>query len=162
MTKPKQKLLRIHSTVPHCHFILVILASYILSVSSIMASNSTRLVPRLSTSIFVRQTPRLLRPLAPLSRRSFATPSTLPKEQPRIRLGSTAPNFTAKTTQGDIDFHQWIGDKWAILFSHPADFTPVCTTELGAFARMKDEFDKRGVKLIGLVRNFRCLRCGGN
>ncbi|MCJ1359897.1 MAG: hypothetical protein MMC33_009900, partial [Icmadophila ericetorum] len=118
-----------------------------------MASTSTRLVPRLSTSLFARQTPHLSRALAPLFRRTFATPSALPKEQPRIRLGSIAPNFKAQTTQGEIDFHRWIGDKWAILFSHPADFTPVCTTELGAFARMKQEFDKRGVKLIGLSAN---------
>jgi alkyl hydroperoxide reductase subunit AhpC len=55
------------------------------------------------------------------------------------------------TTKGEIDFHQFIGDSWTILFSHPADFTPVCTTELGAFAKMKDEFEKRGVKMIGLV-----------
>ncbi|KAF2864264.1 hypothetical protein K470DRAFT_273637 [Piedraia hortae CBS 480.64] len=74
-------------------------------------------------------------------------------EQPRLRLGSVAPNFKAKTTHGDVDFHNWIGDKWAILFSHPADFTPVCTTELGAFARMKDEFDRRGVKMMGLSAN---------
>ncbi|KAF2402653.1 mitochondrial peroxiredoxin PRX1 [Trichodelitschia bisporula] len=71
-------------------------------------------------------------------------------EQPRLRLGTVAPNFTAKTTQGDIDFHKFIGDSWAVLFSHPADYTPVCTTELGAFAKLKGEFEKRGVKMIGL------------
>jgi thioredoxin-dependent peroxiredoxin len=67
-----------------------------------------------------------------------------------LRIGDTAPNFTAQTTEGQIDFHQWIGDKWAVLFSHPKDFTPVCTTELGTMARMKAEFDKRNVKIIGL------------
>jgi len=87
---------------------------------------------------------------APLLRRSYATPAA---EQPRIRLGSVAPNFQAKTTQGDIDFHNFIEGSWAILFSHPADFTPVCTTELGAFAKMKDEFEKRNVKMIGLSAN---------
>ena len=67
-----------------------------------------------------------------------------------LRIGDTAPNFQADTTQGKIDFHQWVGDGWAVLFSHPKDFTPVCTTELGAMARMKSEFDKRNTKIIGL------------
>ena len=67
-----------------------------------------------------------------------------------IRLGDEAPNFTAETTEGTIDFHQWKNGKWAIFFSHPADFTPVCTTELGRTASLKSEFDKRGVKVIGV------------
>jgi len=67
-----------------------------------------------------------------------------------LALGDTAPDFTAETTEGRIRFHDWIGDKWAVLFSHPKDFTPVCTTELGYMAKMKPEFDKRGVKIVGL------------
>jgi alkyl hydroperoxide reductase subunit AhpC len=67
-----------------------------------------------------------------------------------LRINDTAPNFQADTTHGPIDFHDWIGDSWAILFSHPKDFTPVCTTELGYMARMEPEFAKRGTRLIGL------------
>ena len=67
-----------------------------------------------------------------------------------LSLNDTAPDFTASTTEGSIRFHEWLGDSWGVLFSHPKDFTPICTTELGYMAKVKGEFDRRGVKIIGL------------
>ncbi len=67
-----------------------------------------------------------------------------------LRLGDIAPDFTTETTEGTVTFHQWLGNSWGVLFSHPADYTPVCTTELGATAKLKDEFDKRGVKVLAI------------
>jgi peroxiredoxin (alkyl hydroperoxide reductase subunit C) len=91
---------------------------------------------------------RVHRPTVATFRRGLAVPA----EGPRLRLGSVAPDFEAETTNGKIKFHEFLNGKWTILFSHPADFTPVCTTELGAFAKLKDEFDARGVQMLGLVR----------
>ncbi|KAH9825940.1 Fungal specific transcription factor domain [Teratosphaeria destructans] len=112
------------------------------TMSSLARSTSRATTALTRTYRASRQTPQILR-------RYLTTPT----EQPRLRLGSTAPNFRALTTHGEIDFHTWLSDSWAILFSHPADFTPVCTTELGAFARLAHEFERRHVKMIGLSAN---------
>lgn len=96
----------------------------------------------------LKTTPRTFR-FSQLPIRAYSTQFDL-STQPRIRIGTEAPNFKVDTTKGPIDFHEFIGDNWVVFFSHPADFTPVCTTELSAFAQLEPEFTKRGAKLIGL------------
>jgi alkyl hydroperoxide reductase subunit AhpC len=88
--------------------------------------------------------------IASWQNRSLDEPSTIEGDIMSLRINGEAPNFTAATTEGEINFHDWIGDGWAVLFSHPKDFTPVCTTELGYMAGLKPEFEKRNCKVIGL------------